>query len=161
MEINIFTRNDLVLAAKSSRKCNPNHVWQVFIFLTILLGTKLLLLLVNSFVPINSYELCLLFRSDWVLRGKRLYLEQSGIVCKILQRVHPETFFSSFWQTKDFLRGKRLYLERSGIVCKILQRVHPETFFSSFWQTKDFYWPTLLSESTHMDCVPLQGWLSP
>lgn len=54
------------------------------------------------------------------------------------------------------------YLERYSSVCKKFQKVHPELFLTSFLGFFDsvyyrlniyFYWPTLLFESTDMNCA--------
>ena len=69
------------------------------------------------------YELFILCKGERVLRDKCLYLERSGIGCKKFQRVHPELFLVPF-------------------------------FYSVYYRPKFyFYWPTLLSESAHMNCA--------
>ena len=73
----------------------------------------------------DSYELRLLFKIDWDLRENCLLLKQVGICCKKFQRVHSRPFVKSF------------------------------QFFDSFYYRRNFYiyWPTMLSESTHMNCA--------
>ena len=86
---------------------------------------KYLLLLADHSIRIKSYELYLLFKVDWFLSVKFLYMEWSGTACKIFQRANPNHFWQIF------------------------------SFFHSFYYRPNiyFYWPTFLSESTHMNCA--------
>ena len=96
LEINVFIWNNAVLAATSSKDCTQKHFWQVFSFyLLSLLDVKLLLLQVETSVRIDSYKLCLLCKTDQILRDKCLSLKRPGIGCKKFQRLHPEPFLTS------------------------------------------------------------------
>ena len=66
------------------------------LFLLGLLQVKLLLLLAEPSIQIDSYELCLLQKGDQVLTGQCLYLDRSGIYSKKFQRVHHEPFGQVF-----------------------------------------------------------------
>lgn len=63
-------------------------------FLLSLLQTKLLVLMADPSVRIDSYELYLLRMGDGIFKDKILYLEPSGIGCKKFEKSAPRIIFA-------------------------------------------------------------------
>ena len=121
-----FTWDNLTLAVNIFKKSEPQTIFDKFsVFLFILLWAKMLFLVADTSVWINSYKLWLLCKSYQVLRSKCLYLEWSRIDCKKIQRLQCRLVLTVIHFFTRLPIGPNLYL----------------------------YWLTVLSELTHTNCV--------
>ena len=164
--VSVITWNDLILAAKRSKYCTPNRFAKISVFFLFLSKSKLLLVLADVSVRIDSYELWFLCNDEVVLRSDSVYWNNLVLVAKKKkkEKEHPKPrlanfhFFFNYFTVDQIiftcpgrlfclnqLRKNFLYLEQSFISFKKFQRVSLELIlpilriFYSFYYRPNFY----------------------
>ena len=126
LEISVFIWSDLVLSAKSSKKCTPNHFWQVF----------------NFFDSVY-------YRPNFYFYWRTLLSETTHI-----NSASSASMIDSLEITL-FIWDDQILATESSKKCTPNHFWQFSVFFNSIYYRPNFYfyWSTHLFESTHINCA--------
>ena len=148
LEKSVFTWNDLVSAAKSSKEFIPNHFLQIFSFLKIFRIGQTFTSYERRYCP-NWLKWTVPLRKGWkFLREKCLYLKRSGIGCKKFQRVQFEPFLINFKFFADIYYRSNIYFLWANLLSKLAQMTCASLErVINFLDKSVFTWDDLVSRS--------------